>query len=694
MVIDFSLMKEATHKVLWDHKRTFGQGPADRAVTMRQMRMRRRDLSIPEPADPARKESCRLDLEKYLRTYHPSTYSKPFCKDHKRIITLLQDAIMNDGDQAIAADRSKGKSSIVKGTCAWAVNYCHRRFPLWIGATGEQVSQNYRNFKLMYERDEILQADFPEICVPVLALGGSSRGAETQTVNGVRTFVRWGEKGLHFPFIPGLRELQCYFRTATITGAIRGINCENVRPDFCVLDDIETKESVASALQTNDRMNKIEQDVAGLPEQGGRFSLVYIGSIMRVDCITDMLTDKDRNPSWNGERFRFMEQFPKREDMWDEYVSRYRDTANHGEADALDFLKVNYDAMHEGAVASWKESYNPNRGEMSAVHHFYLAKAKYGDRFVACEYQNDPASVEGATDQPLKASEIAARTNGVNKGTVPHERDTLTAFIDVKESVLHYCVAAFSSATFGGSVIDYGTHSVTAIAGGPEASVRAALDELAGMILGKDYPYEDGSEGKVAQALVDSGYGNLTETVYRFCRASQYANVLHPSKGFGIKPSDQLYVGGKNHRRAKTRRNGLRWAIGATSSGRLNVRLCVYDTNHWKTFLATRWKAAVGAADAMEIYGRDERNHRLFAEHQVAEKATRLVVEKTGVVYEQWQERRGGQGKWPNDWFDCLVGCCVAASVAGARLPQPEQDREPERRYRMASADELKAIGG
>ena len=42
----------------------------------------------------------------------------------------------------------------------------------------------------------------------------------------------------------------------------------------------------------------------------------------------------------------------------------------------------------------------------------------------------------------------------------------------------------------------------------------------------------------------------------------------------------------------------------------------------------------------MDIFGKDERAHRLFSEHQVSEKCTRLVVEKTGVVYEQWQERR------------------------------------------------------
>ncbi len=692
----FSFMRETAHALLTDHKRLFGQDRGDEALMMRRLRMNRRDLTIPEPKDINRKEGCRDDLEKYLRTYHPGTFSKPFCNDHKRIIRLLQEAIQGDEDQAIAADRGKGKSSIVKCSCGWAINYGHRLFPFWIGATGSRVKQNYRNFKSMYERDEILIADFPEMCIPILALGGSSRGADSQTAYGERTYIHWAADYLAFPVIKGLRDFQTYFTTATITGAIRGVNYNDTRPDIAILDDIETRESVDSITQTEDRNRTIEEDVAGLAGQGGKFSAILIGSIMAMDSIADVKTDPVRSPSWHGERFRFIEHFPENAEMWENFVAMYRDTNNQGPDAANKYLKDNFEAMHKGAVASWPESFNPTRGEMSALHHYYIQLARYGERFVACEYQNDPSSVEGAAQQDLTASAIANRTNGVERGVVPSERDTITAFIDVKDETLHWCVAAFSSAGFGGAVIDYGTHTVRKTPGGKEASVRAGLDELAEKILGREWQFEDGTFGRVNQALVDSGYGALTETVYKFVRASSFANILYPSKGVGIKPSDQIYIGGNRGNRGGRRRtkDGLRWAIGPTTTGRLKVRLCVFDTNHWKSFLATRWKSPVGAADSMSLFGRDERTHRLFSEHQVAEKSTRLVVEKTGVVYEQWQERRGGQGKWPNDWFDCLVGCCVAASIAGARLLIPEGDREPERRYRTVGADELKALGG
>jgi hypothetical protein len=168
---------------------------------------------------------------------------------------------------------------------------------------------------------------------------------------------------------------------------------------------------------------------------------------------------------------------------------------------------------------------------------------------------------------------------------------------------------------------------------------------------------------------------------------------LYPSKGKGLKPSDEIYIANRGSRR-RLRNSGTRWAIGPTASGRLRVRLCVFDTNHWKSFLMSRWRSSVGSPDALTLFGKDERTHHLFASHQIAEKATRLVVESTGIIFDQWQERLGGQGRWPNDWFDCCVGCCIAASIAGARLLTPEADQQQPRTRRKRSLESLRALGG
>ena len=55
--------------------------------------------------------------------------------------------------------------------------------------------------------------------------------------------------------------------------------------------------------------------------------------------------------------------------------------------------------------------------------------------------------------------------------------------------------------------------------------------------------------------------------------------------------------------------------------------------------------------------------HRLFAEHLTAE--YRVKTEGRGRTVDEWKLR---PERGDNHWFDCLVGCAVAASMQGAAL--------------------------
>jgi len=74
-------------------------------------------------------------------------------------------------------------------------------------------------------------------------------------------------------------------------------------------------------------------------------------------------------------------------------------------------------------------------------------------------------------------------------------------------------------------------------------------------------------------------------------------------------------------------------------------------------------------SDHGEEFGEhDEFQHdQLFAEHLTAE--YRVQTEARGRVVDEWKLRAGGPD---NHWFDCLVGCGVAASIQGAVLPGTE----------------------
>jgi hypothetical protein len=54
---------------------------------------------------------------------------------------------------------------------------------------------------------------------------------------------------------------------AGLDAAFRGMNIDDERPDFLVLDDPETRDSAKSLMQIEDRIDTIEKDIEGLEGQ-------------------------------------------------------------------------------------------------------------------------------------------------------------------------------------------------------------------------------------------------------------------------------------------------------------------------------------------------------------------------------------------------------------------------------------------
>jgi hypothetical protein len=73
---------------------------------------------------------------------------------------------------------------------------------------------------------------------------------------------------------------------------------------------------------------------------------------------------------------------------------------------------------------------------------------------------------------------------------------------------------------------------------------------------------------------------------------------------------------------------------------------------------------APGDPAALTLSGKSANEHRLFAEHVAgAEVATR--TEDRGRIVQEWNLR---PSRPDNHWFDCLVGCLVAASMCGVTV--------------------------
>ncbi|MBN1912571.1 MAG: hypothetical protein JW818_22815 [Pirellulales bacterium] len=88
----------------------------------------------------------------------------------------------------------------------------------------------------------------------------------------------------------------------------------------------------------------------------------------------------------------------------------------------------------------------------------------------------------------------------------------------------------------------------------------------------------------------------------------------------------------------------------------------------------------MGDPGCLSLFGRDEKAHRLLAEHLTAEFRVKTIARDRTV--DEWKLRATRQD---NHWFDCLVSVAVAASIQGATLSSlPRQTVPPRPRIRLS----------
>jgi hypothetical protein len=98
-------------------------------------------------------------------------------------------------------------------------------------------------------------------------------------------------------------------------------------------------------------------------------------------------------------------------------------------------------------------------------------------------------------------------------------------------------------------------------------------------------------------------------------------------------------------------------------SGKRAVRLAVFDTTYWKSFVHAHLAVPMGDCGCLCLFGGKPREHRLGAEHLTAE--YRMKAEGRGRTLQE-RKQRAKRGKGP--WFDSLVDSSLAAWVLGRLL--------------------------
>lgn len=572
-------------------------------------------------------------------------------------------------------------TSLCEISCIWALLYGHRKFVTLIGASESAALEMLDSLKIELETNEMLAADFPEVCFPIASLEGIANRCNGQTYHGVRTRISWTSNELILPTIEGSRASGNVIRTAGLTGRIRGMKYKRpdgkaVRPDLVVIDDPQTRESAKSLEQNKTRIKILSGDVLGLAGPSKKISGIMPCTVIEPGDMADTILDREKHPEWNGERAKMMYELPINMELWDEYAEIYADSLREegNFQKATDFYLAHQEEMDKGAVVAWKSRYNQD--EVSAIQNAMNIMLTDPVTFRA-EYQNEPLKEDLTEESIMSADAIAGKLNGIDRFIVPLDCTKLTMFVDVQKKCLFYTVCAWTD-DFSGAVIDYGTYpqqrarrfSLDAIKPSlqdlhPHASIEAQL--FAGMKalfevqLTKTFIREDGAEMRIEKAAIDANWGVSTDIVYQYCRQSEFSTILQPSHGKYVGASSRPMTA---YKKKPGERMGLNWYIPAIA-GKRAIRHVIFDTNFWKSFVHSRLNVAIGESGCLTLWGKQPLMHELFSEHLTAEYKVRTQGRDRTV--DEWRIR---PGRTDNHWLDCLTGCAMLASQLGSALPQ------------------------
>jgi hypothetical protein len=636
----------------------------------RERRSAGRDIG-PPPAvvDAARRDSCRLDFRLFCETYAAESFPLAWSPDHLTAIGKIEAAVLRGELFAFAMPRGSGKTTLCEWACLWALLNGHRQFIVLIGSDQAIAEQMLDSIKSHLEQNDLLAADYPEATYPIRALEGINARARGQTIDGTPTKIEWTADQITLATVPGGASSGAAVRVAGITGRIRGLrhtrpDGKTIRPDLVLIDDPQTDESAASPSQCATRERTLSGAILGLAGPGKTIAGLCTVTVIRTDDLADRLLDRQKHPSWQGERTKLVYEWPDAEDAWSQYAELrregQRDGTGTGAAD--EFYRQRQAEMDKGGRVAWTE--RKAAGDLSAIQHAWNLRIDRGEAAFNAEFQNAPLADDITTDK-LDKRQLVLRSTKIARGIVPAGHTKLTAFVDVQDRLLYWLVASWSE-SFGGHVVAYGSHpdqgasffeagsarktlALATPGAGFEAALRAGLDETARLLLARDWQREDGVPMRISQLMVDANWGQSTAVVRNFARSSPFAASILPSRGKGVGASGTPMGPRKN----RGDRAGLNWLVGKTAEG--TQIEATYDTNFWKTFVSARLRLGLGDPEAIMLHAG---HHEMLIEHLVAEFPVR--VEARGRSVDEWKSVAR-----ENHWWDCLVGCAVAASITG-----------------------------
>lgn len=657
-----------------------------------------------------RRDKAAKSLRVYCETYFKPRFPLPWSDDHLEQLAEIERVITNGGLQAIAAPRGDGKTTRLECGILWgATAIAAHDYVVLLSAVSKQAPKLMSSIKVELANNDILLADFPEICQPIRALNGIAQKAGGMLLDGANCWPSGGDKPwartrIVLPTVAGSACSGTVIEASGLLEATRGIKYTRAdgtiaRPTLALIDDPQTNRSAKSAIQCQERLEAITGGILYLPGPSNQISAFAAVTVIKPGDLADELLKRDVHPEWHGIRKKFFDAWPLGCDprdpkgkttaeaketaaAWDEYAELYRaDIAAGGSGDkATARYKRRRKVMDRGAKPAWTARHP---GCASAIE--YGMRLFFRDRSgMLAEFQQDPDSDSTAQSLTLlTVDQIERRVNGYAQAQIPIAAQRLTAFVDVHKELLYYVVIAWA-AGFTGYVIDYGTwpkqsashfelrHCRQPISKDPtitattlEGRVTQALHAVLAYLATREWKREDGVTMVPELTMIDANWGECTDVVYTVCAQAQRKHGLRvmPSHGVPFGPSKRPIA--RWPRKTTKGAVGELWHVPPPSRGRA-VRHVLFDHGRSLSFVHRRLATPAGDTGSLTLYHAQPGRHRLIAEHLTAERGETVKGPYGELV--AWSLLPGRD----NHWLDCVSGAAIAESILGGKLAAPE----------------------
>ena len=649
----------------------------EQAAIMNAKRASERDIgAIPEVVNPQRRALAESSSEMFARTYFPEVLYNELTDSHIDDFNSIDYIIDNGGKKVKAAPRGDGKTTRIQIGAMRAAFTGKKKFIAAIGADKQAADDIIEWIRTEVETNDLLLEDFPEICYPVRCLEGIPRRAPAQTCGGERTRMEWTTSQLVFPTVEGSPASGVIVRSYGMTARIRGAKVGNIRPDFVIIDDPQTKESAKSWTQVIDREKVINQDIKGLAGQGKQIAIFILCTVIEDSDLASRMLNPKLHPDWEQSIVSLIETWPTNMELWEK---EYHEVWVKGiddkdcQAAANKFYRDNKEELEADCVLSnpFRMTDNDESAIQHAMHLYFEDRAGFFS-----EYQNRPLREEGNL-YDLKPEKVQSRLNGLSKNQVPEGHNMVVACADVNYIGLNTVVSAFSN-DFTGCCVDYfkfpegarvlydsnksnKTTQAQAISLGIQELIKFLMDK----------PYANSLDA----LTIDANF--MTETVVKAIK--RCLRQLNP-------PFLVLPFRGRSFRQYRVKKStlvgrpGLNCHMEKTS---VRGKQFIQDSDYWRMTAQQAFLLEPSQPGSYSFWGKNDKRHGDIAAEICSEKLSNYSVTPEGAMY-KWTLQVGAL----NDKLDALVGTYSMANVLGAELTGGESAWRNKRKTKRAQEEE------